>query len=220
MEQNQDNQNVEDKEIINIKKENFYNKVTPFSKYLALILFVVLPFFGFWIGYSYSPEKVVEVEKIVEVEKEVEVQVPVIENDLDNTEETLLDKPETNIILDNSEDETVTFDSEVKKMLELAQNQITIINSEQKLEGYENVCNDTQVYKILLTLGQSYEKPLKIVNDGFNDDYSVTCNDSTDGFLITAPLSEKNMRWCIDALGTSRDLMIATRENGSIICGQ
>jgi len=44
-------------------------KVTPLSKYLALSLFIILPFLGGWVGYSYAPEKVVEVEKIVEVEK-------------------------------------------------------------------------------------------------------------------------------------------------------
>lgn len=40
-------------------------KVTPLSKYLALALFVILPFLGGWIGYSYAPEKVVEVERVV-----------------------------------------------------------------------------------------------------------------------------------------------------------
>ena len=39
--------------------------VTPLSKYLAMGLFIVLPFIGGWIGYTYAPEKVVEVEKVV-----------------------------------------------------------------------------------------------------------------------------------------------------------
>lgn len=43
--------------------------VTPLSKYLAMMLFVILPFLGGWIGYTYAPEKVVEVEKITEAEK-------------------------------------------------------------------------------------------------------------------------------------------------------
>lgn len=43
------------------------NKVTPVSKYLALALFVMLPFLGGWVGYTYAPEKVVEVEKVIEV---------------------------------------------------------------------------------------------------------------------------------------------------------
>ena len=43
--------------------------VTPVSKYLALALFVILPFLGGYIGYVYAPEKVVEVVKIVEVTK-------------------------------------------------------------------------------------------------------------------------------------------------------
>lgn len=40
-------------------------EVTPLSKYLALALFILMPFIGGWIGYTYAPEKVVEVEKIV-----------------------------------------------------------------------------------------------------------------------------------------------------------
>lgn len=49
-------------------------KVTPLSKYLALALFIIMPFLGGWIGYTYAPEKVVEVDKIVieEVVNEVE----------------------------------------------------------------------------------------------------------------------------------------------------
>lgn len=41
------------------------HSVTPLSKYLAMALFIFLPFVGGWIGYMYSPEKVVEVEKLV-----------------------------------------------------------------------------------------------------------------------------------------------------------
>lgn len=43
-------------------------KVTPISKYLALTLFVLLPFIGGWIGYSYAPEKTVVIERIVSAE--------------------------------------------------------------------------------------------------------------------------------------------------------
>lgn len=44
-------------------------KVTPVSKYLAMALFILLPFVGGWIGYTYAPEKVVEVERVV-IQKE------------------------------------------------------------------------------------------------------------------------------------------------------
>lgn len=37
-------------------------KVTPLSKYLALTLFITMPFIGGWIGYTYAPEGVVEIE--------------------------------------------------------------------------------------------------------------------------------------------------------------
>lgn len=40
-------------------------RVTKTSKYLAMILFIAMPFIGGYIGYTYSPEKVVEVEQIV-----------------------------------------------------------------------------------------------------------------------------------------------------------
>jgi hypothetical protein len=47
------------------------HQVTPLSKYLAMALFVILPFVGGWIGYTHAPEKVVEVERVVV--KEIEV---------------------------------------------------------------------------------------------------------------------------------------------------
>jgi hypothetical protein len=62
-----------DEEQINaldvVENKSTWTTVTPFSKYLALTLFVALPFLGFWVGYTYAPEKIVEVEKVVEVKK-------------------------------------------------------------------------------------------------------------------------------------------------------
>lgn len=57
------------------QEDKFANlkKVTPLSKYLAMALFVALPFLGGWIGYKYSSPKIVELEKIVEVEREVKI---------------------------------------------------------------------------------------------------------------------------------------------------
>lgn len=49
-----------------IRRFQNLHKVTPLSKYLAMALFVALPFLGGWIGYTHAPEKVVEVERIVE----------------------------------------------------------------------------------------------------------------------------------------------------------
>lgn len=57
-------------------KQSAWNTVTPLSKYLAMTLFVLLPFVGGYIGYTFAPEKIVEIEKEVVreviVEKEVE----------------------------------------------------------------------------------------------------------------------------------------------------
>ncbi len=48
------------------EKQNAFNTVTPLSRTLALVLFVALPFVGFWLGYRFAPEKVVEIEKLTE----------------------------------------------------------------------------------------------------------------------------------------------------------
>jgi hypothetical protein len=54
-------------------KSSIWNKVTPLSKYIAMVLFVAMPFVGGYVGYRYAPDKIVEVEKTVieKVEKEV-----------------------------------------------------------------------------------------------------------------------------------------------------
>lgn len=57
------------------KFENLHT-VTPLSKYLAMTLFVLLPFLGGWVGYTFAPVKVVEVERVVEIERVVEKEVP------------------------------------------------------------------------------------------------------------------------------------------------
>lgn len=44
--------------------QNIWTKVTPFSKYLAMILFILLPFVGGYVGYRYAPDKVVEMDVI------------------------------------------------------------------------------------------------------------------------------------------------------------
>ena len=54
--------NLENTEATKEKHPVF--QVTKTSKYFALILFISLPFIGGWIGYTYAPEKVVEVEKV------------------------------------------------------------------------------------------------------------------------------------------------------------
>lgn len=58
--QNNDQVTIED-------SKNALHKVTPLSKYLAMIIFIASPFIGGWIGYQYAPEKVVEVERVVEI---------------------------------------------------------------------------------------------------------------------------------------------------------
>lgn len=66
-----ENENLEQNEVVEAKPSPLHS-VTPLSKYLAMALFVALPFLGGWVGYTYAPEKVVEVEKIVLEEREPE----------------------------------------------------------------------------------------------------------------------------------------------------
>ncbi len=47
------------------KVANELRRVTPLSKYLAMVLFILMPFIGGYIGYTYAPAKVLEVEKII-----------------------------------------------------------------------------------------------------------------------------------------------------------
>ncbi len=59
----------------NIRQTNKFEqlyKVTSLSKYLAMILFVSMPFLGGWIGYVYAPAKIIEttVSSIESIETE------------------------------------------------------------------------------------------------------------------------------------------------------
>ncbi len=47
-----------------VKQPHPVNQITPVSKYLALALFVMLPFIGAYVGYHLAPEKVVEINTI------------------------------------------------------------------------------------------------------------------------------------------------------------
>ena len=47
---------------IEIVASSSLHQVTSLSKYLAMVLFVIMPFLGGWIGYTYAPVKLVEVE--------------------------------------------------------------------------------------------------------------------------------------------------------------
>lgn len=50
--------------------------VTPLSKYLAMVVVIMLPFIGGYVGYHYAPEKVVEVERaaLQEIKEQSEAQ--------------------------------------------------------------------------------------------------------------------------------------------------
>lgn len=66
-------ENLEQNEVVATKPSPLYT-VTPLSKYLAMAIFVAMPFIGGWIGYTYAPEKVVEVEKVTMEEKRLTIE--------------------------------------------------------------------------------------------------------------------------------------------------
>lgn len=66
---------VAETQPVETKPTSPVHTVTPLSKYLAMALFIVLPFIGGWIGYNYAPTKVVEIERVV-VETESEPVIP------------------------------------------------------------------------------------------------------------------------------------------------
>lgn len=63
---NPEQNNQENIEVLTEKHPVF--QVTKTSKYLALALFIIMPFIGGYIGYKYAPEKVVEVDKVISIE--------------------------------------------------------------------------------------------------------------------------------------------------------
>lgn len=86
------------------KFENL-KKVTPLSKYLSMILFIILPFIGGWIGYVYMPEKVTEdpvlnleyrIPDNFEVDEATNTQVMnLVELSPENTKESFFSLPST-----------------------------------------------------------------------------------------------------------------------------
>ncbi len=102
-------QNFQDPEVEQlVQKPSALNSVTPLSKYLAMILFIILPFVGGWIGYSFSPTKLIEVEKVVysdikTLESVVNTEIPlnVVNTETETCEEIIPQK--ASIVYKNTE---------------------------------------------------------------------------------------------------------------------
>ncbi|MCA9362736.1 hypothetical protein KC851_00210 [Candidatus Kaiserbacteria bacterium] len=110
--------------------ENNFHKITPLSKYLALALFVLLPFVGGWVGYQYAPEKIVEIERVVEVEK-------VVINEVDKSPSTSDVTPANTVSyvsIKENQDEYSIYDS-INIAFNFASESV-IDTSEQKRELY------------------------------------------------------------------------------------
>lgn len=62
-------------ETTQVERRSYLNDVTPLSKYLAMLLFIILPFLGGYVGYTFAPEKIVEIEKITIKEAATDLEV-------------------------------------------------------------------------------------------------------------------------------------------------
>ena len=91
------------------KFENLH-KVTLVSKTLAMILFIVLPFVGVYIGYTYSPEKIIEVERVIVVGSASESQNEISPTDSLNNHQSIS-------IIENSQNPEADFD--VRRVLKV-----------------------------------------------------------------------------------------------------
>jgi len=94
------------------EKSNF-TQVTPLSKYLAMTLFILIPFIGGWVGYYYAPEKTV---KIVEIEK---ILVTDIENSIDAemieySENTAGENGEADVV--DGEDDWIIYENDFYRL--------------------------------------------------------------------------------------------------------
>ncbi len=64
---------TQEQEVAQNEQPSSLHQVTPLSKYLAMALFVTLPFLGGYVGYTYAPEKIIEVEKNIVKDGQVDV---------------------------------------------------------------------------------------------------------------------------------------------------
>lgn len=60
-----------EEQSLQLVSKNRLNVVTTFSKHFALALFIVMPFIGGFVGYTYAPIKIVEVDRVV-LQKDVD----------------------------------------------------------------------------------------------------------------------------------------------------
>ncbi len=62
--------------------------VTTLSRSIALVLFILLPFIGGWVGYVSAPEKIVQVEKFTQVDDETYNEIDEITKQYQSTYDT------------------------------------------------------------------------------------------------------------------------------------
>ncbi len=154
-------------QIENVDKFANLKKVTPLSKYLALALFIILPFLGGYIGYVLAPEKIVEVEQVVANETRTDAFIePVITNDSETseTENVIFSELSTNLYLDDL-DKDVVLDGKTlfwKREFEDEWDMLVVKNSETlEYSGYGIFSDGVQVYSLGYLEGYEVLDPTK-----------------------------------------------------------
>ncbi len=69
------------------------NQVTPLSKYLAMVIFIALPFVGGYIGYQLAPERVIEIpvsQTLVPTQENIQPSNSVLEQAIDPYKEVVI----------------------------------------------------------------------------------------------------------------------------------
>jgi len=74
----------EENQTTQVENKSKLHIVTPFSKYLAMALFIAMPFIGGWLGYKFAPEKVIE--KVVTQEVQAPERITVSRKELEQKE--------------------------------------------------------------------------------------------------------------------------------------
>jgi len=97
MENQQENTQIES----NLKKH--FTSVTPLSRYLALALFVALPFVGFWLGMEYAGTSDEQTENMIPALEQV--------NDEEKNNEIYNSEPMDKPGLDNASDKTTVIET-------------------------------------------------------------------------------------------------------------
>jgi hypothetical protein len=140
------NPQEKDNESFEIQERHPVFQVTRLSKYLAMILFIMMPFVGGYIGYTYAPEKVIEVEKIITQKEESEktvsdMEVECLSNDTFFIVAPIMGEPLDSIIIKRKQN----YQSDIECVYEIKESD-TVIEREWGTTVLADNIDDNRLY--------------------------------------------------------------------------